>query len=143
VTTGVVSAAAFRVRAASAFAFLESRGFARSPADELDSPVGGSVVYAGRNVGFLVGLDLRDALVEVRVARSREGRLVSAGPDGYGVNLLQHLAAHCGYRGRGPLAGTEAPRDEASLERVLTGWADFLRAEGGALLADDAGSLPG
>jgi len=142
VTSVVVSPATFRERAATAFAFLEAKGFARSPADELESPVGASVVYAGRHVGFLVGLDVRDAAVDVRVARARDGRLVGPGPERYHANLVQHLVAHAGYRGRGPRSGSEFPRDEAALAQILAGWAEFLRAEGGALLADDAASLP-
>ena len=131
----------FRARVEERFRFLESHGFRRSPADERDSPVGSSVVYAGSHVGFRISYDVRDAQVDLRIVRVRGGRLAEVGPGSYSSDLLQHLVEHAGYRGgwgaRGPAAAEADP-----LEHMVDSWAELLRAEGGPLLADGAEALP-
>jgi hypothetical protein len=129
--------ARFRALAEERFRFLESRGFRRSPEDEHGSPVGASLAWAGTHVGFLVSYDLRDDVVDVRVTRATDGRLHEAGAGGYSRHLLSHLVAHAGYRGTGVRDGSAG-----AIERRLEAWADFLRAEGGELLADSAEALP-
>jgi len=134
----------FRALARERFRFLEERGFRRSAEDEDASPVGVSVAYAGRHVGFLVSLDTRDDVVDVRVTRARAGRLAMTGESGYSRNLLSHLVEQAGYRGgfgrREP--GARRTPEEAR-DRMLADWAELLERAGGALLADDANSLPG
>jgi len=142
VTPGGIPAERFRELAQRHFGFLEALGFARSPADEDASPVGTSIAYAGRHLGFLVSLDTRDRCVSVRVTRARHGRLAEAGPGGYSNDLLAHLVEHAGYRGRGARGGSEFVDGEATLERVLEGWAGFLREAGVELLEDRETSIP-
>jgi len=139
---GDIGAERFRELAQRTFGFLEALGFERSPADDQASPVGTSIAFAGRHLGFLVSLDRRDRLVSVRVTRARDGRLAAVGPGGYSNDLLAHLVEHAGYRGRGARLGSEMVDGEATLERVLAGWADFLREAGAELLEDREASLP-
>lgn len=133
----------FRAQVGERFRFLEDRGFRRSPEDEEASPVGVSVAYAGRHVGFLVSYDVRDQAVDVRVTRARAGRLAMTGEGGYSRNLLSHLVEYAGYRGGfGRRHAGAPPPPGAGWEVTLADWTDLLEREGGMLLADDAGSLP-
>jgi len=120
----------FREAAARHFAFLERHGFRRSLADDTENPVGRSIAYVGPSVGVRVSFDGRDRCVSVRVTGVREGRLAEAPPRGSSRDLLLELVERHGYRGAGAVGGSEAVVDEASLERVLAAWADFLRREG-------------
>lgn len=139
---GGVGSERFRELAQRHFGFLEGMGFARSRADEVASPVGTSIVFAGRHLGFLVSIDTRDRCVSVRVTRARQGRLAETGPGGYSNDLLAHLVEHAGYRGRGARSGSELVHSEATLDRVLEGWAGFLREAGAELLEDREASIP-
>ena len=132
--TSEPTGARFRELALRHFGFLESRGFHRVPADEVDSPVGTSVAFAGREVGFLVAWDARDRFLSVRVTRARDGRLAMTGPDGWSRDLLVHAVERGGYRGKGvPRA---SGHDNDAIERELEAWAAFLRIEAGRLLLD-------
>jgi len=120
----------FRESAARHFAFLERHGFRRSPADDTENPVGRSIAYVGSNVGVRVSFDGRDRCVSVRVTGVREGRLAEAPPDGSSRDLLLELVERHGYRGAGAAGASEPVVDEASRERVLAAWADFVSREG-------------
>jgi hypothetical protein len=133
----------FRAAVEERFRFLEAHGFRRSRADEHDSPVGASVAYAGKHIGFLVSCDLRDGLVDVRVVRVRNRRLIETGEGGYSRNLLSHLVEHAGYRGGLDRAGRGRARTASGpWERMVDSWAELLRDEGGTLLADEAQAIP-
>jgi len=133
----------FRALAGERFRFLEEHGFRRSPADEHESPVGSSVVYAGKHVGFRISFDVRDAQVDVQVMRAREGRLLPPGAGGHATNLLVHLVRHAGYRGGLPgLATGEVGPEPVTPERILDAWAGLLIGAGSRLLTDEAGALP-
>ncbi len=125
------------------FRFLVERGFRRVREDEIDSPVGSSVVYAGTHVGFVIALDARDAQVDVRVVRVRGGRIAQVGDGGYSRDLVAHLVAHAGYRGAARRA-IEPPAPVGDpLERQVDAAAGLLEHEGAALLADGPDALPG
>ena len=124
------------------FGFLESQGFRRVVADEVDTPVGSSVAFAGRHVGFLVSWDARDRCLSVRVTRARDGRLAMVGPEGYSRDLLVHAIEREGYRGKGvPRAPGTVEGDDA-IDRELEGWAAFLRTAASGLLADRDEAIP-
>ena len=129
-----LTAASFRELALRHFGFLESRGFRRVTADEESSPVGTSVAFAGRHVGFLVSWDVRDRFLSVRVTRARNGRLAMVAPAGWSQDLLVYVIEREGYRGKGvPRASGQ---DNDAIERELEAWAAFLRSEAGGVLMD-------
>jgi hypothetical protein len=129
-----LSAATFRELVLRHFGFLESRGFRRVTAGEVDSPVGTSVAFAGRHVGFLVSWDVRDRFLSVRVTRARDGRLAMVAPEGWSQDLLVYAIEREGYRGKGvPRASGQ---DSDAIERELEAWATFLRNEAAGLLLD-------
>ena len=126
----------FRALVGERFRFLETHGFRRSRADEHDSPVGASVVYVGNHLRFVIAYDIRDAQVDVRVAR--------AGAGACSRDLLSHLVEHAGYRGAGSPAGAApAAHESEPLERMVGWWAELLTNAGAALLADSPDALPG
>jgi len=120
----------FREGAARHFAFLERHGFRRSFADDTENPVGSSIAYAGAVMGLRVSFDERDRCMSVRVTGVREGRLAETPPGGSSRDLLLELIERHGYRGAGVTGASEPIADEASRERVLAAWADFVRREG-------------
>ncbi len=133
----------FRALVDERFRFLDGCGIRRSPGEEHDSPSGASVVYAGKHVGFVISYDVRDAQVDVRVARVRDGRLAGIGEAGHPRDLLGHLVEHAGYRGGGSRGKAATAEDEwGPLERMVGWWADLLRVHGAALLADTPDALP-
>lgn len=129
-----LTTARFRELALRHFGFLESHGFRRVAAEEADSPVGTSVAFAGRHVGFLVSWDVRDRFLSVRVTRARDGRLAMVAPEGWSQDLIVYAIEHEGYRGKGvPRASGQ---DGDAIERELEAWATFLRNEAGGVLMD-------
>jgi hypothetical protein len=129
-----LTAAGFRELALRHFGFLESHGFRRVTADDEDSPVGTSVAFAGRDVGFQVSWDVRDRFLSVRVTRARDGRLAAVAPEGWSQDLLVYAIEREGYRGRGVPRASGQDIDE--IERELGAWAAFLRNEAAGLLLD-------
>lgn len=135
-----VSPQRFRALVEKHFLFLAAHGFRRSPADEIESTVGTSVAYVGNHLGFLVGWDVRDRQVDVRVVRTRDGRIIETGEGGYSRDLLAHLVEHAGYRGGMARPSGARPNGDA-LEDMVASWAALLRTEGASLLADEARAL--
>jgi hypothetical protein len=133
----------FRVLVENYFAFLQEYGFQRSPHHEYASPTSCTVVYLGRNVGFLISYDIRDSYVSVQVARVNNGTLKRNWDGGYSADLWRHFVDHEGYRGRvSSQKSLWSQTEKPSMALMIENWADFLISVGGKLLEDKPSSLP-
>jgi len=133
----------FRDLVGRSFRYLEARGFRPDPGGDRDSPVGASYVWTGTHVGFIITWDARDDVVDMRVVRVRDGRILDAGePGGYARDLFVHLVEHAGYRGSPSGTHGSANHSPTRLERAVAAWANLLERAGGILLEDRPESLP-
>jgi hypothetical protein len=130
---------AFEKAVERAFGFLEAKGFRRRRLSELESPVGTAIAFEGARVGILIGLDARDAVIDVRLTRVDAGGRVD--PGGASRDLFTHLVER-GYRGRAPAGRITGDPDQRAIEEALAGWADLLRSAAGPVLEDDPEALP-
>ncbi len=129
----------FRAVALVRFSFLQANGFHREPSMEETTPTGGTVIYLGKNVGFIFSLDMRDQCVDGQVVKVRDGQIKRIWEGGYSADLFTHLVRHAGYRGgRGGSGKTKKP----ALEQMVDGWAELLKQAGRFLLSDKPESLP-
>jgi hypothetical protein len=135
-----ISVDEFRKATVTTFAFLEARGFRH--ASELDetSSTFGTVVYVGKNVGFVFSLDVRDQCIDGEVARVCGGKLQRNWEGGYSSNIFSHLVKYSGYRGKPGGSGRVA--DTPSLMKMLEAWSDLLTNAGQTLLEDRSDALP-
>lgn len=129
----------FRMLALDRFGFLEGKGFYRVPSLEETTPMIGTVVYLGKNVGFIFSLDVRDQCVDGQVVRVRNGQIKRNWEKGYSSGIFTHLVRHAGYRGK-TRGSSEAGKSH--LERMIDGQADLLKQAGQFLLTDQVDSLP-
>jgi len=131
----------FRDAVRGSFGFLEPRGF-REVADlEHTSPTTATVTYIGKNVGFVLSLDLRDRCVDADVVMVSNGRLRRNWEGGYSANLVSHLVKYAGFRGVGrsnKRTGTDDVDVDGSVDRL----AQLLAQFGLTLLEDKPESLP-
>lgn len=118
------------------FAFLEEYGFKRAPQYEAHSPTGCTVVYLGKHVAIRVYLDIRDDYVGVTVVKVIDGVPRNRLEGGYHADLGTFLMQRGRYRRDMP-----TPQLESPIERAIASWADLLRSEGEAILADLPDSL--
>jgi hypothetical protein len=134
----------FRTLAAKRFSFLEDKGFHRTPKLEETASTGGTVVYLGKNVGFVFSLDVRDQCVDGQVVKVHKGRMKHNWEGGYSSNLFSHLVKYSGYRGG--LARSKKPSacetGDVVLQRMIDTWGQLLEEAGGSLLSDDPQSFP-
>lgn len=131
----------FRAVASEVFGFLEARGFRRARDLEQTTPTTGSVIYLGRNVGFVFSLDVRDQCVDGQVVRVVDGQLRRRWEGGYSCNVFTHLVKHEHYRGGRTGRGRDEDT-ESSIVRMVVGWAEMLREAGESLLSDRSDALP-
>jgi len=129
----------FRETAALALGFLEDLGFQRDVSAEVTAPTGASVVYLGKHVGFILGLDIRDRCVDAHVVKVVNGKVVRSLDGGFSSGLYTYLVKHAGYRG-GVRPNGSCSSDY--IERMIQGWADVLKGPGKVLLADSSTTLP-
>jgi hypothetical protein len=132
----------FRAAALERFSFLEPAGFRRMATLEQSTPAGGTVVYLGHNVGFVISLDVRDQCVDAAVVSVRDGRLQWKWEGGYSSNLLTYLVEYRDFRGSRNKSDSshEDGEDRTPLHQMLDGWVDLVKVSG--LLDDRPDSLP-
>ena len=80
--------------------FLEGDGFHRVSNLEETKSTYGTVVYLGKNVGFVFSLDVRGQCVDAQVVKVRDGQMKRNWEGGYSSSLVSHLVRYCGYRGK-------------------------------------------
>lgn len=131
----------FRILALARFGFLEAKGFLRVQSLEESTPTSGTVVYLGKNVGFILSLDVRDQCVDVQVVKVQDGQMKRNLEGGYSSDVFTHLVNHEGYRGKSISSG-ERKSGESVLQRMIDGCADLLKQAGQSLLSDRSDSLP-
>lgn len=131
----------FRSLALDRFGFLEANGFHRVQSVEETTPTGGTVVYLGKNVGFIFSLDVRDQCVDGLVVKVRDGQMKRNWEGGYSSDVFMHLVKHAGYRGR-PSGSGQRKVGESALQRMIDGWVNLLKQAGQSLLNDNSDSLP-
>src|SRR4030095_9308639 len=115
-------------------------GFHRQQNLEETLPTNGTVVYLGRNVGFIFSLDVRDQCVDAQVVKVTDGQIKRNWEGGYSSDLFMHLVRHAGYRGTRS-RGQREP-GESSLRPMLDRWAELLRQAVQSLLSDRPDALP-
>jgi hypothetical protein len=130
----------FRKAAVERFAFLEAQGFRHAVELEETASTFGTVVYLGKNIGFVFSFDVRDQCIDGEVAKVSQGKLQRNWEGGYSSNIFTHLVKHAGYRGKPGGAGKVA--DSTSLKRMLDAWAELLMQACRLLLEDRADALP-
>ena len=119
--------------------FLESKGFHRAPAQEATTPTGGTVVFLGKHVGFILSLDVRDQCVDAQVVKVQDGQIKRTWEGGYSSNILSHLVKHAGYRGQSRESNETS---KPALERMVDAWVELLKGAGQMLLRDQIDTLP-
>jgi hypothetical protein len=134
----------FRKLVVDRLGFLVGLGFHRAPNFEETSATGCTVIYLGKNVGFVFSLDLRDWVVDAQVVKVRDGHMKRLWEGGYSSNLFMHLVKHTGFRGSRtePAGRPRSEFDLAAIERMIDRWADLLTRHGQTLTRDQSDSLP-
>lgn len=133
----------FRALAPGRLHFLEDYGFRRRTDIEETLLTSSSLVYLGRNLGFVISLDVREQCVDAEVVKVQSGKVFRTSDGGYSSDLFAHLVEHSGFRGKPPLLGeSSGMSNSAALCLKIDAWANLLRTSGQSLLFDKAGSLP-
>jgi len=140
-STSQITVEQFRTTALDRLGFLEAQGFHRVASLEETTPTSGTVVYLGKNIGFIFSLDVRDQCVDGQVVKVRDGQMKRNWEGGYSSDIFTHLVKHAKYRGK-PTGSGERKAGESVLHRMIDGWADLLKQAGQSLLSDKPGSLP-
>jgi hypothetical protein len=141
VSNSQITVEQFRTLALDRFGFLEANGFHRIPTLEETTPTGGTIVFLGKNVGFIFSLDVRDQCIDGQVVKVRDGQMKRNWEGGYSSDIFTHLVKHAGYRGK--RARTSDSRGgESVLQVMIDGWVELLKQAGQPLLSDQLDSLP-
>jgi hypothetical protein len=131
----------FRNMASERLRFLESLGFRREQRLEETTPTIGTVVYLGKNVGFVFSVDMRDQCVDGQVVKVRDGQMKRNWEGGSSSDIFTHLVKHTKFRGS-PAGRGGAKGEESSLRQMIDSWVDLLKQAGQSLLNDTPDSLP-
>lgn len=131
----------FRVVAVPRLAFLQSLGFRRIPHLEETRSTYGTLVYAGKHVGFIFSLDVRDECVDASVVRVENGKIKTLSEGGYSANIFGHLETYAGYRGW-PRSPAQDQAEVSPLQQMVDSWVELLKDTGHNLLSDRPDVLP-
>jgi hypothetical protein len=130
----------FRDVAPTRLSFLEDKGFQRMMGIEETTPTGSSLVYIGKNVGFVFSLDVRDQCVDAQVVRVRNGKIARNSDGGYSSDLFTHLVNNAGYRGKSAVSRDMS--EGGQLDRMIAAWVELIQDAGQSLLSDRSDALP-